>query len=38
MHCYPARFVSDARMADIHAYVASFKRGPAAKDIPLLKE
>ncbi len=35
---YPAQFVSDQDLADIYAYVASFKQGPKAADIPLLKE
>jgi mono/diheme cytochrome c family protein len=34
---YPAQFVSDQDVADIYAYVASIPAGPAAKDIPLLK-
>ena len=33
---YTARFVNDQELADIYAYVASIKAGPAAKDIPLL--
>ena len=33
---YSAQFISDQEMADIYAYVASIKAGPAAKDIPLL--
>ena len=35
---YPAEFLSDQEMADIYAYVASFKKGTKAADIPLLKE
>jgi mono/diheme cytochrome c family protein len=35
---YPKEFVSDQDMADIYAYVSSFKRGPKASEIPLLKE
>ena len=35
---YDAKFVSDADLADIHAYLASMKRGVKAGDIPLLKE
>lgn len=35
---YPKEFLSDQDMADIYAYVSSFKRGPKAGEIPLLKE
>ena len=35
---YPVEFLSDQQMADIYAYVASVKPGPAAKDIPLLRD
>ncbi len=35
---YPAEFLSDQELADIYAYVASIKPGPAAKDIPLLRD
>jgi mono/diheme cytochrome c family protein len=35
---YPAQFVSDQDLADIYAYVASFKAGTKAADIPLLKD
>ena len=35
---YPVEVLSDQEMADIYAYVASIKPGPAAKDIPLLRE
>ncbi len=35
---YPKEFVSDQDMADIYAYVSSFKRGAKAGEIPLLKE
>ena len=35
---YPKEFVSDQDMADIYAYVSSFKKGAKAADIPLLKE
>jgi mono/diheme cytochrome c family protein len=35
---YPKEFVSDQDVADIYAYVASFKRGAKAGEIPLLKE
>ena len=35
---YPAEFLSDQQLADIYAYVASIKPGPAAKDIPLLRD
>ncbi len=33
---YSAEFLSDQDLADIYAYLASIKQGPAAKDIPLL--
>ena len=33
---YDAKFVSDQDLADIYAYLAAQKRGPRAKDIPLL--
>jgi mono/diheme cytochrome c family protein len=35
---YPVEVLSDQEMADIYAYVASIKPGPAAKDIPLLRD
>jgi ubiquinol-cytochrome c reductase cytochrome c subunit len=35
---YAVEHVSDQDLADIYAYVASFKRGPKANEIPLLKE
>jgi mono/diheme cytochrome c family protein len=35
---YPVEVLSDQEMADIYAYVASIKAGPAAKDIPLLRD
>ena len=35
---YPKEFLSDQDMADIYAYVSSFKRGSKASEIPLLKE
>jgi mono/diheme cytochrome c family protein len=35
---YAPQFVSDAELADIHAYLSSMKGGPKASDIPLLKE
>jgi mono/diheme cytochrome c family protein len=35
---YAREFVSDADLQDIYAYLASVKAGPAAKDIPLLRE
>ena len=35
---YPAQYVSDQDLADIYAYLASMKAGPAARDIPLLRE
>ena len=34
---YPAEFLSDQEMADIYAYVASFKKGKKASEIELLK-
>ena len=33
---YDAKFVSDADLADIHAWLSTIKAGPKAKDIPLL--
>ena len=33
---YSARFVSDAELSDLYAYVASIRVGPAANEIPLL--
>ena len=35
---YPVEVLSDQEMADIYAYVSSIKPGPAAKDLPLLRE
>lgn len=35
---YPKEHLADQDLADIYAYVSSFKRGAAAKDITLLKE
>ena len=35
---YPEKEVSNQDLADIYAYLASIKPGPAAKDIPLLRE
>ena len=35
---YPKEFLADQDMADIYAYVASFKRGAKASEINLLKE
>ena len=35
---YPKEHVTDQDLADIYAYVASFKKGPKASEIPLLKE
>jgi mono/diheme cytochrome c family protein len=35
---YPAEHLPDAELADIYAYVSSQKRGPRAKDIPLLRD
>ena len=35
---YPAEFVSEQDLQDIYAYLSGVKAGPAAKDIPLLRE
>jgi mono/diheme cytochrome c family protein len=35
---YAESYVSDQDLADIYAYLAAMKAGPAAKDIPLLRE
>ena len=35
---YPAEYVSDQELADIHAYLSTFKAGAKAADIPLLRE
>jgi len=35
---YSSRFVSDGEVNDIHAYLASIKPGPAAKDIVPLRD
>ena len=35
---YPVEVLSDQEMADIYAYVASIEPGPAAKDLPLLRD
>jgi len=35
---YPVEVLSDQEMADIYAYIASIKAGPAAKDLPLLRD
>jgi mono/diheme cytochrome c family protein len=35
---YPKELVSDQDLADIYAYVTSFKKGPKASDIPLLRD
>ena len=35
---YAADFVSDQELADIHAYLSTFKAGPKASEIPLLKD
>jgi len=35
---YPVEVLSEQEMADIYAYVSSIKPGPAAKDLPLLRE
>ena len=34
---YPQELVSDQDLADIYAYVSSFRKGPRASEIPLLK-
>jgi mono/diheme cytochrome c family protein len=36
MPAYTQKVVSDQEVADMHAYLASLKPSPAAKDIPLL--
>jgi mono/diheme cytochrome c family protein len=36
MPAYSANMVSDAEMADIHAYLGSIKPPPQRKDVPLL--
>jgi mono/diheme cytochrome c family protein len=33
---YSEKVLGDAEVADIHAYLASIKKSPSAKDIPLL--
>ena len=35
---YPVEHISDPELADIYAYVASFKKGPKGSDIPLLRD
>lgn len=35
---YPAKFVSDQELADMHAWLSAIKPGPKAQDIPLLRE
>ena len=35
---YDPKYLNDAELADIYAYVTSMKRGAKASDIPLLKE
>ena len=35
---YDPRFLTDAQLADIYAYVASMKRGPKAAEIPQLRD
>jgi len=35
---YTREEVSDQELADIYAYVSSFRKGPKASEIPLLKE
>ena len=35
---YPVEVLSEQEMADIYAYISSIKAGPAAKDLPLLRD
>ena len=35
---YPVEVLSEQEMADIYAYISSIKPGPAAKDLPLLRD
>jgi mono/diheme cytochrome c family protein len=35
---FPAEFLSERQLADIYAYLSSIKPGPAARDIPLLRD
>jgi mono/diheme cytochrome c family protein len=35
---YPVEVLGEQEMADIYAYVSSIKPGPAAKDLPLLRD
>lgn len=35
---YPQKAIGDQDLADIYAYLASIKPGPAARDIPLLRD
>ena len=35
---YPVELASDQDLADIYAYVSSFKKGPKASEIPLLAQ
>jgi mono/diheme cytochrome c family protein len=35
---YDAKYLSDADLGDIYAYISSMKRGAKASDIPLLRE
>lgn len=35
---YDAKFLSDAELADVYAYVTSIKPGAKASEIPLLKD
>ena len=35
---YPKEYLADGELADIYAYVSSFKRGAKASEIPLLRE
>jgi len=35
---YPKELLADQDLADIYAYVSSFRKGPKASEIPLLKE
>jgi ubiquinol-cytochrome c reductase cytochrome c subunit len=36
MPAYSAKMISDADLADIHAYLTSIKKAPSPKDLPLL--
>ena len=35
---YPKELLGDQDLADIYAYVSSFKKGPKASEIPLLRD